>query len=85
LEHPDLNLTFPIVSGGTTGTSDDFLVQFREAFINNPFLDPKQLATNHCYQKPTASNSSKEIQNLQHKLSLTAAEGKKQGIAAVDA
>ena len=76
LEHPDLNFTFPIVSGGATGTSDDYLKEFRAAVLQNPFLDPdswqKQIATkNQQLQIPV-----KEIQNLQHKLSLTAAEGK---------
>lgn len=75
LEHPDLNFTFPIVSGGPSGTSDDFLKEFREAVLANPFLDPdswqKSIATkNQQLQIPV-----KEIQNLQHKLSLTAAEG----------
>ena len=75
LEHPDLNMTFPIVSGSANGTSDDFIAAFREALINNPFLDPdswqRAIATkNQQLQIPV-----KEIQNLQHKLSLTAAEG----------
>jgi DNA polymerase-3 subunit delta' len=76
LEHPDLNLTFPIVSGGTTGTSDDFLVQFREAFINNPFLDPNSWQQTIATKNQQLQIPVKEIQNLQHKLSLTAAEGK---------
>ena len=75
LEHPDLNLTFPIVSGSSTGTSDDFVKEFRQALLDNPFLDPDSwqrfIATkNQQLQIPV-----KEIQNLQHKLSLTAAEG----------
>ncbi len=75
LEHPDLNFTFPFVSGGNTGTSDDFLKDFRQALLNNPFLDPdswqRQITTkNQQLQIPV-----KEIQNLQQKLSLTAAEG----------
>jgi len=76
LEHPDLNLTFPIVSGGTTGTSDDFLVQFREALINNPFLDPNSWQQTIATKNQQLQIPVKEIQNLQHKLSLTSAEGK---------
>ena len=76
LEHPDLTLTFPVVSGGTSGTSDDYIKEFRSALISNRFLDPdswqQQISTkNQQLQIPV-----KEIQNLQHKLSLTAAEGK---------
>ena len=75
LEHPDLNFTFPFVSGGNTGTADDFLNDFRKALLKNPFLDPdswQRLITskNQQLQIPV-----KEIQNLQQKLSLTAAEG----------
>ena len=40
LEHPDLNFTFPFVSGGNTGTADDFLKAIRDAVLKNPFLDP---------------------------------------------
>ena len=40
LEHPDLNFTFPFVSGGNTGTADDFLKAFRMALLSNTFLDP---------------------------------------------
>ena len=76
LEHPDLNLTFPVVSGGATGTSDDYVKEFRSALVSNRFLDPdswQQLIStkNQQLQIPV-----KEIQNLQHKLSLTAAEGR---------
>jgi DNA polymerase-3 subunit delta' len=76
LEHPDLNLTFPFVSGGNTGTSDDFLPAFRSALLGNQNLDPDSWQ-----QKITSSNQQlqipvKEIQNIHHKLSLTAAEGK---------
>ena len=71
LEHPDLTLTFPVVSGGTSGTSDDYIKEFRSALISNRFLDPEswqqQISTkNQQLQIPV-----KEIQNLQHKLSLT--------------
>ncbi|MEY2963464.1 MAG: hypothetical protein RL754_725 [Bacteroidota bacterium] len=75
LEHPDLNLSFPFVSGSNTGTADDFLPVFRNALRNNTFLDPdswQKLITekNQQLQIPV-----KEIQNIHHKLSLTAASG----------
>ena len=76
LEHPDLNLTFPIVSGGTTGTSDDFIVPFRKAYADNPFLDPNSWQQTIAAKNQQLQIPVKEIQNLQHKLSLTAAEGK---------
>ena len=76
LEHPDLNLTFPIVSGGPSGTSDDYITSFRTAFLENPFLDSST------WQQVIASKNQqlqipvKEIQRLHKKLSLTPAEGK---------
>ena len=76
LEHPDLNLTFPIVSGGSSGTSDDYISDFRKQLIENPFLDPST------WQREIASKNQqlqipvKEIQRIQRNLSLTAAEGK---------
>jgi DNA polymerase-3 subunit delta' len=76
LEHPDLNLTFPIVSGGTSGTSDDYIAPFRALLVKNLFLDPST------WQREIASKNQqlqipvKEIQRLHKKLSLTPAEGK---------
>ena len=76
LEHPDLNLTFPIVSGGISGTSDDYIADFRKQLTENPFLDPST------WQREIASKNQqlqipvKEIQRLQRSLSLTSAEGK---------
>ncbi len=76
LQHPDLTLSFPFTSGGATGTSDDFIKEFRAAYQANPYLDPNGwqdcIATkNQQLQIPV-----KEIQSIHHKLSLTAAEGK---------
>jgi len=76
MEHPDLNFTFPIVSGGASGTSDDFLKEFRSAILANPFLDPDSWQQHIATKNQQLQIPVKEIQNLQHKLSLTAAEGK---------
>ncbi len=76
MEHPDLNFTFPIVSGGASGTSDDFLKEFRSALLTNPFLDPDSWQQHIATKNQQLQIPVKEIQNLQHKLSLTAAEGK---------
>lgn len=75
LEHPDLNFTFPFVSGGITGTSDDFLKDFRQALLKNPFLDPDSWQRQITSKNQQLQIPVKEIQNLQQKLSLTAAEG----------
>ncbi|MDC0614630.1 hypothetical protein OAP05_01905 [Schleiferiaceae bacterium] len=75
LEHPDLNFTFPFVSGGNTGTADDFLKEFRSALLNNPFLDPDSWQRQITSKNQQLQIPVKEIQNLQQKLSLTAAEG----------
>ena len=75
LEHPDLNFTFPFVSGGNTGTSDDFLKDFRKALLKNPFLDPDSWQRQITSKNQQLQIPVKEIQNLQQKLSLTAAEG----------
>lgn len=75
LEHPDLNFTFPFVSGGNTGTSDDFLKDFRQALLKNPFLDPDSWQRQITSKNQQLQIPVKEIQNLQQKLSLTAAEG----------
>jgi len=75
LEHPDLNFTFPFVSGGSTGTADDFLKDFRQALLKNPFLDPDSWQRQITSKNQQLQIPVKEIQNLQQKLSLTAAEG----------
>ena len=75
LEHPDLNFTFPFVSGGNTGTADDFLKDFRKALLKNPFLDPDSWQRQITSKNQQLQIPVKEIQNLQQKLSLTAAEG----------
>jgi len=75
LEHPDLNFTFPFVSGGNSGTSDDFLQDFRRAVLKNPFLDPDSWQRQITSKNQQLQIPVKEIQNLQQKLSLTAAEG----------
>ena len=75
LEHPDLNFTFPFVSGGSTGTADDFLKDFRKALLKNPFLDPDSWQRQITSKNQQLQIPVKEIQNLQQKLSLTAAEG----------
>jgi DNA polymerase-3 subunit delta' len=76
LQHPDLHFSFPFVSGGTSGTADDFLTDFRAALGENKYLDPDSWQ-----QKITSKNQQlqipvKEIQNIHKKLSLTAASGK---------
>ena len=75
LEHPDLNFTFPFVSGGASGTADDFLKDFRTALLKNPFLDPDSWQRQITSKNQQLQIPVKEIQNLQQKLSLTAAEG----------
>lgn len=45
----------------------------------------KQLATNHCHQKPTASNSSKGNPKPTAQAKPHSGRGKKQGVATVDA
>ena len=75
LEHPDLNFTFPFVSGGSTGTADDYLKDFRQALLKNPFLDPDSWQRQITSKNQQLQIPVKEIQNLQQKLSLTAAEG----------
>ncbi len=76
LEHPDLNLTFPIVSGGSSSTSDDYLADFRKQLIENPFLDPSTWQHEIASKNQQLQIPVKEIQRLHKSLSLTAAEGK---------
>lgn len=76
LEHPDLHLSFPIVSGGTSGTTDDFVGAFRKAILANPFLDPNSWQQHIASKNQQLQIPVKEIQNIHHKLSLTAAGGK---------
>ena len=76
LQHPDLHFSFPFVSGGASGTADDFLPDFRIALGKNKHLDPDSWQ-----QKITSKNQQlqipvKEVQNIHKKLSLTAVSGK---------
>lgn len=76
LEHPDLNISFPFVSGSANGVSDDFVAEFRSAFAENPFLDPDTWQKRITSKNQQLQIPVKEIQNIHHKLSLTAAEGR---------
>lgn len=76
LQHPDLTLSFPFISGGNSGTSDDFIKDFREAYQSNPYLDPNSWQERIATKNQQLQIPVKEIQSIHHKLSLTAAEGK---------
>ncbi|MCK9160844.1 MAG: DNA polymerase III subunit [Bacteroidaceae bacterium] len=72
LVHPDIHFSFPTVN---TKTSDDFIAQWRDCVLNNPYFD-----LSHWLIKMKAENAqaiiyAKESTNIIKKLSLKSSEG----------
>lgn len=79
LAHPDLYLTFPIVkvaSGGKREICDHYMDEFREAVLNNPFLDLKEWidAMNQGAKQPLITTE--ESNEIRSHLMLSASEGR---------
>lgn len=75
LEHPDVIWSFPTVSGGSTGTCDDYFQEFKSALLANPYLDMESWQETIATKNQQLLFGVKEISNIHKKLSLTSAEG----------
>lgn len=74
--HPDLHFSFPILKRGSEHpVCDDFLQDFREALLENPWMEKEDWlkALKAQNQQPTIYVN--ESDNLQRKLTLQASEG----------
>lgn len=75
LIHPDLHLVFPIAKSKDVKSSDDLLKEFREAFLQNPYL-----TLNGWFNEISAENKQpiipvEEANDILRKLSYTSYEG----------
>ncbi len=78
LAHPDLYLTFPIIkvsSGSKREICDHYMNEFREAVLNNPFIDLKEWIDimNQGAKQPLITTE--EGQEIRSHLMLSASEG----------
>lgn len=75
LAHPDLHLVFPIAKSKDVKSSDDLMKEFREAFLQNPYL-----TLNEWFNEISAENKQpiipvEEANDILRKLSYTSYEG----------
>ncbi len=68
LIHPDLHFSFPTV--GTNVTSDSFLPQWREALLENPYMDVNDWLQRIGAENKQGNINKQECVNIIHKLSL---------------
>jgi DNA polymerase-3 subunit delta' len=68
LIHPDLHFSFPTI--GTNVTSDSFLPQWREALLENPYMDVNEWLQRIGAENKQGNINKQECVNIIHKLSL---------------
>ena len=73
LIHPDIHYTYPTV--GSKSTSLDFLQEWREAVLNNPYQDVNQWLQAIGAENKQGNITKDECQNIIRKLSLKSFEG----------
>ncbi|HMN90514.1 MAG TPA: hypothetical protein PKD70_06595 [Saprospiraceae bacterium] len=73
LIHPDIHFSFPTV--GTNAISDHFLVQWRTALLNNPYLDVHEWLQLIGAENKQGNITKEECVNIVKKLSLKTFEG----------
>ncbi len=75
LIHPDLHLVFPIAASKIIRTSDDMLVNFRDAFIRQPYLSLKEWFNYIDAENKQPIIPVPESESILKKLSYTSYEG----------
>ncbi|MDX1683886.1 MAG: hypothetical protein R3275_01555 [Saprospiraceae bacterium] len=73
LIHPDINYSFPVQ--GAKNTSDEFLAEWRDLILANPFRTIHDWAEHHATDRGQININVAECQNIFRKLSLKAFEG----------
>ncbi|MCB0650462.1 MAG: hypothetical protein KDC85_04235 [Saprospiraceae bacterium] len=68
LIHPDLHFSFPTVGAGVT--SDNFLPHWREAILENPYMDVNEWLQRIGAENKQGNINKQECVNIIHKLSL---------------
>lgn len=76
LTHPDLHFSFPFIKAGKEGeTADNFVLSFREAVLENPYLNLLSWYEHLGHQDKQGIISVKESAQIIQKLSLKSFEG----------
>src|SRR5690606_1181215 len=75
LSHPDLHIVFPIIKSSQAASSDDMIGQFRESFLEDPYLTTAQWAgtIDAANKKPIIPVEESSV--ILRKLSYTSYEG----------
>ena len=75
LSHPDLHIVFPIVQSTEIKVCAPYLGEFREAFLNNPYIRANDWYSELSADKKQLSISVSEANEILKKLSYTSYEG----------
>ena len=75
LTHPDLHLVFPITKSKEIKTSDDLLHEFRECFLENPYITLHDWFNNLNAENKQPLIPTEEASSILKKLSYTSYEG----------
>ena len=75
LTHPDLHLVFPITKSKEIKTSDDLLQEFRECFLENPYITLHDWFNNLNAENKQPLIPTEEASSILKKLSYTSYEG----------
>jgi DNA polymerase-3 subunit delta' len=75
LVHPDLHFVFPIKNSKETPVSDSFIAEFREAFLENPYMDLDEWSGKIEAENKQLIIPEKESGEILRKLSFTTFEG----------
>jgi DNA polymerase-3 subunit delta' len=75
LSHPDLHIVFPIAKSSDVKTSNDLLIEFRESFLENPYITIHDWFNNLSAENKQPLIPTDEAGSILKKLSYTSYEG----------
>jgi len=74
LVHPDLHFAFPVASSAKDPVSDDYIKEWRELFLSNPYFNPNQWYAAIGLENKQGLISKNESHEILHKLSMKSFE-----------
>lgn len=74
LVHPDLHFAFPVASSSKDPVSDDYIKEWREIFLSNPYFNPNQWYAAIGLENKQGLISKNESHEILHKLNMKSFE-----------
>lgn len=74
LVHPDLHFAFPVASSSKDPVSDDYIKEWRELFLSNPYFNPNQWYAAIGLENKQGLISKNESHEILHKLNMKSFE-----------